>query len=291
MHPLTVTWASAISTDIGNQNLYNLTQSGFDNYLVTPNGKTHRKFSKLAFVELGDNFLPFSYGQLHAPIQIAVKFNIPFVMYGEHGELEYGGGLEDYDKSRLDLTSSEYIGREFAPSSNPTSPEYWDGKFEQNALKLYKLPPMNELQKVGIEEHFFSYFENWKPEQHVEIAQKNLGFIPNDKRSEGTYTNFASLDDKTDGFHYYLMFIKFGIGRATSDAAHQVRDGIITRDEAVDLVLQYDGEYPKLYEKEFLDYMEMDKTMLNQVFDKFRRPIIWKKDSNEWKLRQQVTKL
>ena len=291
MHPLTVTWASAISTDIGNQNLYNLTQSGFDNYLVTPNGKTHRKFSKLAFVELGDNFLPFSYGQLHAPIQIAVKFNIPFVMYGEHGELEYGGGLEDYDKSRLDLTSSEYIGREFAPSSNPTSPEYWDGKFEQNALKLYKLPPMNELKKVGIEEHFFSYFENWKPEQHVEIAQKNLGFIPNDKRSEGTYTNFASLDDKTDGFHYYLMFIKFGIGRATSDAAHQVRDGIITRDEAVDLVLQYDGEYPKLYEKEFLDYMEMDKNMLNQVFDKFRRPIIWKKDSDEWKLRQQVTKL
>jgi N-acetyl sugar amidotransferase len=291
MHPLTVTWASAISTDIGNQNLYNLTQSGFDNYLVTPNGKTHRKFSKLAFIELGDNFLPFSYGQLHAPIQIAVKFNIPFVMYGEHGELEYGGGLEDYDKSRLDLTSSEYIGREFAPSSNPTSPEYWDSKFEQNALKLYKLPPMNELKKVGIEEHFFSYFENWKPEQHVEIAQKNLGFIPNDKRSEGTYTNFASLDDKTDGFHYYLMFIKFGIGRATSDAAHQVRDGIITRDEAVDLVLQYDGEYPKLYEKEFLDYMEMDKNMLNQVFDKFRRPIIWKKDSDEWKLRQQVTKL
>ena len=150
---------------------------------------------------------------------------------------------------------------------------------------------MNELKKVGIEEHFFSYFENWKPEQHVEIAQKNLGFIPNDKRSEGTYTNFASLDDKTDGFHYYLMFIKFGIGRATSDAAHQVRDGIITRDEAVDLVLQYDGEYPKLYEKEFLDYMEMDKNMLNQVFDKFRRPIIWKKDSDEWKLRQQVTKL
>lgn len=291
MHPLTVTWASAISTDIGNQNLYNLTQSGFDNILVTPNGKTHRKFSKLAFIELGDNFLPFSYGQLHAPIQIAVKFNIPFVMYGEHGELEYGGSLEDYDKSRLDLTSSEYIGREFAPSSNPTSPEYWDNKFEQNALKLYKLPPMNELKKVGIEEHFFSYFENWKPEQHVEIAQKNLGFIPNDKRSEGTYTNFASLDDKTDGFHYYLMFIKFGIGRATSDAAHQVRDGIITRDEAVDLVLQYDGEYPKLYEKEFLDYMEMDKNMLNQVFDKFRRPIIWKKDSDEWKLRQQVTKL
>jgi N-acetyl sugar amidotransferase len=291
MHPLTVTWASAITTDIGNQNLYNFTQAGFDDIFVTPNGKIHRKFSKLAFMETGDHFLPFSYGQLHVPIHIAVKFKIPFLMYGEHGELEYGGSLEDYNKSKIELTSDEYIGREFAPSSNPTSPEYWDTHFEKNELQLYKLPPREELQTVGIEEYFFSYFENWKPEMHYEVAKNNLGFSPNPTRSEGTYTDFASLDDKTDGFHYYLAFLKFGIGRATSDAAHQVRQGIITRDEAVDLVLQYDGEYPSLHEKEFLEYMEMDKKILNEVFDKFRRPIIWKKDDDQWVLRQQVTKL
>ena len=53
----------------------------------------------------------------------------------------------------------------------------------------------------------------------------------NPYRTEGTYSKYASLDDKLDGFHYYLMFIKFGIGRATSDSAHEVRDKKISREE------------------------------------------------------------
>ena len=87
------------------------------------------------------------------------------------------------------------------------------------------------------------------------------------------------------------MFIKQGIGRATSDTAHQVRQEIITRDEGVELVQKYDGEFPSQYLDLFLDYMQMDMNELNKVFDNFRRDIIWKKENNEWKLKQQITKL
>lgn len=291
MHPLTVTWASAIPTEIGSQNLYNFIQSGFDNITVSPNGKNHRKLSKLSFIKYGENFLPFSYGQYHYPLHIAVKFNIPLVMFGEDGELEYGGTLKNYNRPFMELNTSEYIGQKFAPSSNPSSPNSWDSTFDESALTMYKAPPLSDLQRVGVKMHYFSYYESWIPENHLEIAEKHCGFKPNSIRTEGTYTNFASLDDKTDGFHYYLMFIKFGIGRATSDAAHQIRDEIITRDEGVDLVLQYDGEYPKLYEKEFLDYMEMDNEELETIINKFRRPIVWKKQNENWVLKQQVTKL
>jgi len=291
MHPLTVTWASTIPTEIGSQNLYNFIQSGFDNILISPNGKIHRQLSKLSFIEYGENFLPFSYGQVHAPLHMAVKFNIPFVMYGENGELEYGGSLKNYNKPTMEINESDYVQEKFAPSSNPTNPETWESKINPSDLTLYKAPPLSELQKLGIQEHYFSYYDPWKPEKHYEIAKNHLGFKPNSTRSEGTYTDFASLDDKTDGFHYYLMFAKFGIGRATSDAAHQIRDDIITRDEGVDLVLQYDGEYPKLHEKEFLDYMEMDQEELQKTIDKFRRPIIWKKENENWILKQQVSKL
>ena len=292
MHPLTVTWASAIPTDIGNQNLYNFIQSGYDNILVSPTGKIHRKLSKLTFTEYGENFLPFSYGQVHVPIHIAVKFKVPLIMFGENGELEYGGSLKNYNKPKLDVFGDDYVLEKFAPSSKPTDPDSWQSVgFSKNDLKLYLPPPIEELKNVGVGEHYFSYYEDWKPEKHYEVAKEHLGYQPNSIRSEGTYTDFASLDDKTDGFHYYLMFIKFGIGRATSDAAHQIRDGLITRDEGVDLVLKYDGEYPKLYEKEFLDYMDIDKTALNQIIDKFRRPVIWMKDGENWILRQQVTKI
>ena len=88
-----------------------------------------------------------------------------------------------------------------------------------------------------------------------------------------------------------MAFIKFGIARATADAAHQIRDGILTRDEGVDLVLKYDHEYPSKYQDEFLTYMDMNLDELQKIIDKFRRPIIWKKDNKGWKLNHQVSKL
>ena len=156
---------------------------------------------------------------------------------------------------------------------------------------MYRLPSQEEIKRVGVEEHYFSYYDKWEPEKHYEIAKQHLGFKPNSARSEGTYTDFASLDDKTDGFHYYMMFIKFGIGRATSDAAHQIRDGVITRDEGVDFVRKYDGEIPKMYFQESLDYLNIDEETFWKTVDSFRRPLIWKKENNEWSLKQQVTKL
>jgi len=291
MHPLTVTWASAITTEIGTQNLYNFIQSGFDNILVTPNGQIHRKLSKLGFTEFGENFLPFSYGQIHIPLQIAVRYKIPLIFYGENGELEYGGSLENYNKPTIDLTKHDYIMEKFAPSSKPVDPKYWKRYgLDINDLKLYMPPSQAELKKIGVEEHYYSYYDIWLPEKHYDIAKKHLGFKPSPTRSEGTYTNFASLDDKTDGIHYYMAFIKFGIGRATSDAAHQIRDGLITRDGGVDLVHKYDGEFPATYLKEFLEYVDMNMDALFRTIDKFRRPIIWKKVNGQWKLRQQVQK-
>ena len=291
MHPLTVTWASAIPTDIGSANLYNFIQSGYDNITVTPNGLVHRKLSKSSFIEYGENFLPFSYGQIHVPLHMAVKFNIPFVMYGENGELEYGGSLKNFDKPTMEIGKSDYVQEKFAPSSTPTKPDSWESKIKPSELTFYKSPSTSDLKKVGIEMHYFSYYDVWQPEKNYEIAKNHLGFQPSPTRSEGTYTDYASLDDKTDGFHYYLMFIKFGIGRTTSDAAHQIRDKIITRDEGVELVHQYDDEFPTRYLKEFLEYMEMDMHTLYKTIDKFRKPIIWKKVNGQWKLRNQVSKL
>tara|TARA_B110000438_G_scaffold303540_1_gene365502 strand:- start:6291 stop:7481 length:1191 start_codon:yes stop_codon:yes gene_type:complete len=291
MHPLTVTWGANISTDIGTENLNNFIQSGYDNILVSPNGKIHRKLSRLALTELGDNFLPFSYGQMHVPIRIAVNYKIPFVMYGENGELEYGGSMKNLTNPLIDFQSDDYIIEQFSPSNQPTKPEQWSQHFTKSELQNYVLPSREDIAKIEVKEYYFSHFDIWKPEKHFEIAKKHLGFKPNSVRSEGTYTNFASLDDKLDGFHYYMMFIKFGIGRATSDAAHQIRDEVITRDEGVDLVQKYDGEFPTLYLQESLDYLEMDKDLLTKTIDKFRRPVIWEKNNNTWKLKSQVSKI
>ena len=287
MNPLTVTWASSLYTEIGRENFDAFISSGFDNILGTPNGEIHRKLSKITFTEFGDNFLPFAYGQINFPVQTAVRYKIPLIFFGEDGDVEYGGSFDRFDKPNLDF--------QYTVKTKFTSlpPEYWKSFGIKNYdLKKYGLPSLKEIKANKIEAHYFSYYNFWDPQEHYDVSKQKTGFKVNPEgRSEGTYTDYASLDDKTDGFHYYMAFIKFGIGRATADAANQIRNGVITRDEGVDLVHQYDDEFPTRYLKEFLEYMEMDMNSLNKTIDKFRRAIIWKKTSGQWKLRQQVTKL
>ncbi|MGI9504530.1 MAG: hypothetical protein ACR2RE_15910, partial [Geminicoccaceae bacterium] len=103
-------------------------------------------------------------------------------------------------------------------------------------------------------------------------AAETTGFEANSERSEGTYSKYASIDDKLDGLHYYMAYVKFGIGRCTSDAAHEVRDGEITRDEALALVRRFDGEFPTRHLSECLDYLGMDRAYLADVIERFRGP-------------------
>ena len=64
MNPLTVTWAPHMYTDIGWKNFQNWINSGFDNYLFTPNPKIHKILTKLAFKKIITSFPTVCYGPI-----------------------------------------------------------------------------------------------------------------------------------------------------------------------------------------------------------------------------------
>ena len=106
--------------------------------------------------------------------------------------------------------------------------------------------------------HWFGYYNKWVPQENYYYVAEHYRFATNPEgHSEGTYNKYASLDDLTDPPHYYMAFIKFGLGRATSDAAHEIREGHLTREEGVALVRRYDHVFPDKYLKEFLAYLDM----------------------------------
>ena len=119
-------------------------------------------------------------------------------------------------------------------------------------------------------------------------AVENTGFQANPERSEGTYSKYNSLDDRIDGFHYWTTFIKFGIGRATYDASQEIRNRHLTREEGVALVRRFDGEFPKKYFHDILEYLSMTESEFMQTADRFRSPHLWRQESAGWKLRHQV---
>lgn len=282
MNPLTVTWAPHLYTNIGFENIHNMTRTGdLANILFTPPGKTHRKLTKLSFEVLGDPFQPFIYGQINFPLHAAVMYNIPLVMYGENGEVEYGGDMKNAYKPTRDYRGDQ--NKHYFSSLGPDQLTKYG--IDANDIECYLAPKPELLDNLKAEIHFYSYYKKWIPQENFYYCAENTGFKPNPVRSEGTYSKYASLDDQLDGFHYYLAYIKFGLGRATSDAAHEIRDGHLTRDEGIQLVNKFDGEFPKKNFQTFLDYCDIDKDYFDEVIDSWRSPHLWRKnDKNEWEL-------
>lgn len=283
MNPLAVTWAPLKATAIGRQNLDAFIASGFNHILGTPNPQVTKRLTNLSFKHLGDPFQPFIYGQTNFPLHMAVKHNVQLIMYGENGEVEYGGDMKNAFRATRDIQDHDKHYFSGLP------PEFWaDHGVSLMDLYPFIAPRYEDITRNKTEIHFFGYYKFWDPQENYYYCREHTGFTPNTERSEGTYSKYASLDDQIDGFHYYLSYIKFGIGRTTSDAAHEIRDGKITREEGAALVKRYDHEFPKKYYKEFLEFCSITDAEVHEVIDGWRSDHIWHQQDGEWKLRHAV---
>lgn len=283
MNPLCVTWAPNVATDIGRVNLQNFIDAGFNHIMGTPSGLINRKLVRLALLHVGDPFLPFIYGQQNFPMQMAVRYGVPLIMYGENGEVEYGGDMKNaYRPNRkIEDHDKHYF------SGLPL--EFWQEYGLKPAdLLMYQAPDYELIEKTRMDIHFYSYYKFWDPQENYYYAKEHVNFQANPERSEGTYSKYASLDDKLDGFHYYLSTIKFGIGRCTADTAHEIRDGKITREEGIALVKRYDGEFPKKHLQDLMDYCDINEEQVWEWIDSWRSDHIWTTDGNDWKLRHPI---
>lgn len=283
MNPLTVTWAPLKATEIGRRNLDAFIQSGFDNVLGTPNGKITRKLTRLSTQHLGDPFQPFIYGQANFPLHMAVKHNVALIMYGENGEVEYGGDMQNAFRPTRDIKDHDKHYFSGLP------PVFWvEHGVSEADLKPFMAPSYESILANKTEIHFLGYYKFWDPQENFYYCRENTGFQPNNERSEGTYSKYASLDDCIDGYHYYLGYIKFGIGRTTSDAAHEIRDEKITREEGIALVKRYDGDFPQKHYHEFLEYCGITDNEFQAVVDSWRSDHLWRKTQTGWELKHPV---
>lgn len=291
MNPLTVTWAPHLYTDIGWKNFQNwMHVGGHDNILYTPNGKLHREMTKNAFHNLLHPFQPFIVGQRIIGPAMAKKFGIQLVMYGEN-QAEYGNAIEENTNPIMNMDFFSNDNALEMKFGGVTMQKYIDsGIYSKDDFAPYIAPNKQELIDAGIEVHYLGYYLKWDPQECYYYAADNTGFEANTVRTEGSYSKYSSIDDKIDPFHYFTTLIKFGIGRATYDAAQEVRNGKITREEATYLVKKYDTEFPSKYFKEFLEYIDSSEEEFWETVNKHRSPHIWKEVDGEWKLRHTVNK-
>lgn len=290
MHPLTVTWAPHIYTDIGFKNLQSFIHSGFDNNLFTPDGETHRKLTQQAFLNLVHPFQPFIIGQRNIAPRFSTLHGIPLIFYGEN-QAEYGNNIEDNFKPTMDTKFYSEMKRDY---ENLRLGGVSISDLETNhGLNLDNLTPylpvdVTKMEQTGTTVHYLGYYLKWDPQELYYYASENTGFSANDQRTEGSYSKYSSIDDRIDPLHYYTTLTKFGIGRATYDAAQEIRNHKITREEGVALVKKYDAEFPSRYFNEILEYLDITEDQFTKTIDNARSPHLWKQENGEWVLRKPV---
>ncbi len=290
MHPLTVTWPPTIYTDYGWENFRNwIDVGGFDNISFSPNGRAHKLLTRLAIENLLHPFQTFILGQKNLAPKIAVKFGIPLIFYGEP-EAEYGNPIADNESSLR--SKSYYATRDLNACyiSGVPVPEIMETyEFSLNDLASYLPADYRDLEKAEIEVHYMGYYIKWTPQEAYYYAVEHTGFQARPVRSEGTYSKYASIDDKIDDLHYYTTYIKFGLGRASYDAAQEIRNKHLTREEGVALVRRFDGEFPQKYFSEVMDWLDLDPEHFVELCDEARSPHLWAKAKGEWESRHQVS--
>jgi N-acetyl sugar amidotransferase len=305
MHPLTVTWAPHIHTEWGWKNFQAWIHAGFDNYLMTPNGRVHRLLTRLAVENLFHPFQPFILGQKNLAPKMAVLFDIPLVFYGEN-EAEYGNPTSDTKAAVRDwkyFTAAD--DRKIFLGGTSIASLKANYGLDQNELTPYLPANPEQLFARKVEVHYLGYYLSWHPQSCYYYAVEHGGFQASPERTPGTYSKYNSIDDRIDDFHYYTTFIKFGIGRASYDAAQEIRSGDITRDEGVALVRRFDGEFPERFADEIFRYLSLpssefpaaaqmferpivDREYFNALADRFRSPHLWVRDGGNWRLRKTV---
>jgi N-acetyl sugar amidotransferase len=306
MHPLTVTWAPHVYTEWGWRNFQAWIHAGHDNFLMTPNGRVHRLLTRLSTELLFHPFQAFMFGQKSLAPKMALQFGIPLVFYGEN-EAEYGNPIGDTEKAQRDWSyftsgdqSKVYLGG--------VSIADLKGNFgvDQNDLQPYLPPDPSRVGELGMEVHYLGHYLRWHPQACYYYAVEHGGFQASPERTPGTYSKYNSIDDRIDDLHYYTTGIKFGIGRASYDAAQEIRSGDIEREEGVALVRRFDHEFPERFIDEMYAYLSlppkefpqasrmfeqplMDGHYFSRLTDNFRSPHLWVHEAGQWRLRHPLT--
>ena len=289
MNPLTATWAPHEYTEIGFKNMISWLDDGFSNYLITPNRKLHRYLTRQAFLNLGHPFQPFILGQKTMAPRLAKQLGIKLVFWGEN-TAEYGTNIEENDSPEMvptyfTLSKSELL-QEYLIAGN--SIEYYIKNTEFNEPDFNPYLPLDPRDVKDVSFQFFGYYHNWDPQEIYYFVEENTGFEPNPVRTEGSYSRYSSIDDKIDALHYYTTLLKFGLGRASYDAAQEIRYGKITRQEGIQLVKKYDLEKPTRYLPELLRYLNISEKDFEQKCDELRSEHLWTQINGNWELRNKI---
>lgn len=242
MKPLAVTFNHNWFSETGWYNLQNtLQQFNVDHIMLTPNRNLINRIAKKSLQGIGDACWHCHAGCGAFPLQVAVNFKIPLLVWGESiaessGRASYQCPIHKFDRDYFTKISAKLRPDEMVC-------EY----LSERDLYPFNLPSVEEIEKTGVFGIHLGDYIFWDDERQTEFVRDTYGW--KETEIEGTYKGYKSAECIMPGVHDFTCYLKRGYGRATFHASVDIRNGLLTREEGFEIAKEYDKQRP-----EALDY-------------------------------------
>jgi N-acetyl sugar amidotransferase len=270
--PLAVTWKTPGRTDIGQRNLDNLVSLGVDHIDYQVNPRVEARFMLKAFERFGSTAIPMHLALFNIPLSIAANFGIPLVVWGENSAFEYGSPDEAATGFRLDGTWLERHG-----VTHGTTAADWVGDgLTAKSLAAYFGPDPDGLEARGVHAVFLGYYLQWDPEASREVAVAS-GFRYQAGAARTGYYDYADIDDDFISLHHWMKWYKFGFTRLFDNLSLEIRNGRLSRAEAVEIIRKRGDDTPHGDIGKFCRFSGIEKAEFMKTAERFRNPGVWQK--------------
>ncbi|MBU6149704.1 MAG: N-acetyl sugar amidotransferase [Verrucomicrobia bacterium] len=282
LNPLCVCFEPTLPTSLGRKNLENIRQQGVDLIHFRQNPVVYEKLILEGFKRVGDMEWANHMGIWSVPVQIAIRFRIPLIVWGESPQLEYGGARTVSETNKKVFNEDWLNDYGCLNGLRPHDLISENLGLTEKDLVPYFYPTRKEVKKWGGKGVFLGYYFPWNNQTNLKTIEK-MGWQRKPGRIEVSYTDFEKLDCLSMNLHDYLKFCKYGYGRATDSACIEIRNHKISRAEGVRLAEKYDGRYPKECVYEFCKHFRMSQSSFDKICDQYTNPTIFQKSGNKFK--------
>ncbi|HZH28340.1 MAG TPA: N-acetyl sugar amidotransferase [Azospirillaceae bacterium] len=278
LNPLCVTWKTPARTEIGRRNLENMIALGVDHMDVQISPRVERHFMLKALERYGDSGVPMHMA-LHAiPLQIALRFNIPLVIFGENPAFEYGSPEQAHMGYRIDGSWLKLFGR----THGTTEVDWRDGMLTDKTMRPYRRPSEAELERADVRAVFLGHYFKWDPQEVFEVASRH-GFQAAETARTGLWS-YADIDDDFISVHHHPKWYKFGFTRLFDNLSVDIRNGRITRADAIEVVRRTGDQTPTEDIEKFCAFVGIPTKRFFEIMETFRNPQVWRNDGGTWRI-------
>ena len=181
------------------------------------------------------------------PTNIALKFEIPLILWGENSATEYGGD----DVTTLGHEMNRAWLLKYGVTNGTVAEDWIDEDLSAKDMSPYYWPSDKITQEKGVTAAFLGWYLKWDPQNTYAVAKEN-GFKALEGNALTGYYKFADVDDEfLITIHHWLKWYKFGFA-LWDNLSLEIRNGRVRRDEAISIIREHGDETPLRRLKSFV---------------------------------------